>query len=49
MIKHIMMSETFRRSTEGLTENKVSDPENLYLHHFPIRRLEAEAIRDALR
>ncbi len=48
MIKFIMMSNTFQRSVIGAGDADKKDPENLYLSHFPLRRLEAEAIRDAL-
>lgn len=44
----IMLSETFRQSHEADPANLAVDPENkLFWHHRP-RRLEAEAIRDAL-
>ena len=48
MLRHILLSETFQRSTQSLEENLTTDPNNIYLHHFPIRRLEAEAIRDGM-
>ena len=48
MIKHILLSQTFQRSTSVMPENQKIDPENILLHHFPIRRLEAEAIRDGI-
>ncbi len=48
MIKHILLTETYGRSTEVIEANLDSDPPNYYLHHFPIRRLEAEAIRDGM-
>ena len=48
MIKFIVMSHTFRRSIRGEKDVEDIDPENLLLSHFPIRRLESEAIRDAL-
>ncbi len=48
MIKHILLTETYGRSTEVIEANLDSDPDNYYLHHFPIRRLEAEAIRDGM-
>lgn len=48
MIRHMLLSKTFQRSTEISAENQALDPQNLYLHHFPIRRLEAEAIRDGI-
>ena len=48
MIRHIVLTETFQRSTKSLAENDVIDPTNEFLHHFPVRRLEAEAIRDGM-
>lgn len=48
MIRFILMSEAFRRSAKPNDEAKKIDPNNIYLSHFPIRRLEAEAIRDGL-
>ncbi|WP_339713802.1 PSD1 and planctomycete cytochrome C domain-containing protein [uncultured Kriegella sp.] len=48
MIRHIVTSEVFKRSavrSDALTEK---DPTNKYLASFPVRRLESEAIRDAL-
>ncbi len=48
MIKHILLSQSFRRSTEVLEENLAIDPNNDLLHHYPMRRLEAEAIRDGI-
>ncbi len=48
MIRHMLLSRTFQRSTESLADNRSADPQNTWLHHFPIRRLEAEAIRDGI-
>ncbi|WP_232834964.1 PSD1 and planctomycete cytochrome C domain-containing protein [Pleomorphovibrio marinus] len=48
LIRHIVLSETFQRSAEPMQENSNVDASNILLSHFPIRRLEAEAIRDAL-
>lgn len=48
MIKDILLSQAFQRSTKVIAENQQVDPENLLLHHFPIKRLEAEAIRDGM-
>jgi cytochrome c553 len=48
MLRHFLLTETFRRSTQVLASNQKRDPENVYLHHFPLRRLEAEAIRDGI-
>ncbi|MEQ6119995.1 PSD1 and planctomycete cytochrome C domain-containing protein [Reichenbachiella sp. MALMAid0571] len=49
MVKYIVMSNTFRRSTVSSEENVAKlDPTNALLSHFPIRRLESEAIWDGL-
>lgn len=48
MIKSMVMSDAFKRSTKTSPENQNVDPQNLLLSHYPIRRLEAEAIRDAV-
>ena len=48
LIRRLVLSQTFRQSG---TVNQVAvdtDPENRLLHHYPTRRLEAEAIRDSL-
>ncbi len=44
MIRYLATSQAFRRAS-GL---RPEDPENLLLSHFSARRLEAEAIRDAM-
>jgi len=46
LIKYIVMTEAFRRSSTPAEEVSRKDPSNLYLSYFPIKRLEAEAIRD---
>lgn len=48
LLKQILLSEAFQRSTTAQPENATSDPNDLYLHHFPVRRLEGEAIRDGI-
>ena len=48
LLRHILLSKTFQRSTEVVEANLEKDPNNQYLHHFPLRRLEAEAIRDGM-
>ncbi|RMG28356.1 MAG: DUF1553 domain-containing protein, partial [Bacteroidetes bacterium] len=48
MIRHILRTRAFRRATSSLAHKQEKDPHNLYLHHFPLRRLEAEAIRDGM-
>lgn len=44
----IMSSRTYQQSSSVAPEGMDADPENLLLHHFPVRRLEAEEVRDAL-
>ncbi len=46
LIKNIVHTEVFQRSAIGTAGAK--DPTNIYLSKFPVRRIEAEAIRDAL-
>jgi len=48
MIRQIATSEAFKRSTIRSEELTEKDPTNIYLASFPVRRLESEAIRDAL-
>jgi hypothetical protein len=48
LIRFILLSETFQRSTIGRNEVGNSDPDNLWLAHYPQRRLEAEIIRDGM-
>lgn len=48
MIRLIVLSETFRRSTNASENAQQKDPSNLYLARFPVLRLEGEAIRDGL-
>jgi hypothetical protein len=44
----IVTSSTYRMSSVPREDAERIDPENLYLHRMNVRRLEAEAIRDAL-
>ncbi|MEM7374412.1 MAG: PSD1 and planctomycete cytochrome C domain-containing protein [Bacteroidota bacterium] len=48
MIRYMVMSDAFRRSTQADSLNLAIDAENVYLHHYSVRRLEAEAIRDGV-
>ncbi len=48
LVRSIVMSETFRQSGQMSARGKEADPLNRLLHHYPVRRLEAEAIRDSL-
>ena len=47
LIRKIVLSKTYRMSSEQRSDSQaLSDPKNILLSRFPIRRLEAEAIRD---
>lgn len=48
MLREMLLSEAFRRSTPSSPQARERDPENLLLSHYPVRRLDAEAIRDAV-
>jgi mono/diheme cytochrome c family protein len=46
--KRIMLSATYRMSSRENPDNHAIDPENRFQWRAPVRRLEAEAIRDSL-
>ncbi|WP_436717311.1 DUF1553 domain-containing protein [Roseiconus lacunae] len=48
MIRRIVLSEAWRRSSRADTDTKLRDPTNQFLARANLRRLEAEAIRDHL-
>jgi hypothetical protein len=48
IVKYMVMSQTFQRSTEASADSKIVDPDNILLQHYPVRRLNAESIRDAI-
>lgn len=48
LIRRLMLSRTFRQSGATTAAALDRDPANRLLHHYPTRRLEAEAIRDNL-
>lgn len=48
MVRSIVMTDAFKRSTLRTEELLEVDPTNIYLASFPVRRLEAEAIRDGI-
>jgi len=47
-IRNILLSEAFKRSVVPNSKATKIDPSNIMLSHYPVRRLEAEAIRDAM-
>jgi hypothetical protein len=48
MIRTMVLSETFRQSGTVDPKTVEPDPQNLLLSHYPVRRLTAESIRDAI-
>mgnify|MGYP003645132376 CR=1 FL=1 len=48
LIAMLVSSATWRQSSTANPDAVVVDPENRLWHHMPLRRLEAEAIRDAM-
>jgi hypothetical protein len=48
LIRRLMLSQTYRMSSRPRLGQDVIDPQNKWLHHARVRRLEGEAIRDTL-
>ncbi len=48
MIRHMMLTNTFQQTTMADSVFAQTDPQNVLLYHYPVRRLEAEAIRDGV-
>jgi len=48
LIRRLVLSQTFRQSGMVTATARERDPADRLLHHYPTRRLEAEAIRDSL-
>ena len=48
MLRLLLTSEAFRQSSVTEPVARTKDPGNSLLHHYPVRRLEAEAVRDTL-
>lgn len=48
LMRRLVLSRTFQQSGAVSDEATDIDPSNRWLHHYPTRRLEAEAIRDSL-
>lgn len=48
LIRHIVTSQTFQQSNGADRKDSDRDIRNRLLHHFPVYRLDAEAIRDSL-
>ena len=48
MVRYMVMSQAFQRSTDASEASAFADPENVWLQHYPVRRIGAESIRDAV-
>ena len=48
MIRYLVMSQAFQRGSQPEGHAQSRDPDNLLWHHYPVRRLPAESIRDAI-
>lgn len=48
LIRRLVFTQAFRQSSSVTQAALDRDPDNRLLHHYPTRRLEAEAIRDTL-
>ena len=48
LIRTMVLSETFRQSGETQPRALEVDPQNTLLHHYPLRRLAAESLRDSM-
>jgi hypothetical protein len=48
LVRRLVLSRTFRQAGVVTDEAQVRDPGNRLRHHYPTRRLEAEAVRDSL-
>jgi hypothetical protein len=47
-VRELVLSSTFRLASTASPEAEAGDPDNRLLHRMRVRRLEAEAIRDAI-
>lgn len=48
MVRAVALTQAFKMSSKASELGKEVEPENRLLHHYPARRLEAEAIRDSI-
>ncbi len=48
LVRMLLMTETFQQSNQARGRAHEVDPSNRMLHHYPLRRLDAESIRDAM-
>ncbi|WP_169976945.1 PSD1 and planctomycete cytochrome C domain-containing protein [Tautonia rosea] len=48
IVRELVLSATFRQSSLAISGSAEIDPANRLLAHYPLRRLDAESIRDAI-
>jgi hypothetical protein len=48
LVRSLVLTRAFAMSSRAGSKGKDIDPQNRLLHHYPARRVEAEAIRDAI-
>ncbi len=48
ILKYMVMSQAFQRVTEASRSSTLEDPMNIWLQHYPVRRINAESLRDAV-
>ncbi len=48
LLREIVLSRAFRAGSAAHPESAEQDPSNRWLHHYPVRRLDAEDLRDSL-
>ncbi len=48
LIRLLVTSQTFQRGIQASPAAMAADPQNLLLSHYPVRRLDAESVRDTI-
>jgi hypothetical protein len=48
LVREIVLSETWQQGQSAQEKALLDDPTNRLLHHYPVQRLDAESIRDAM-
>ena len=48
LVRSILLSQTWQQSQQSMAGALDVDPTNRLLHHFPVQRLDAESLRDAM-
>ena len=48
LVRRLVLTQAFQQSSRTTEDASRIDPQNRLLHHYPVRRLEAEAIRDSI-